>query len=39
MAYDNTGSKLVGNYFGEGLTSAILEKETHTSDSSKILRS
>lgn len=39
MAYDNTGSKIVGNYFGEGLTSAIIDKETHSSDSSKILRS
>ena len=39
MAYDNTGSKLIGNYFGDGLTSALIDQETHSSDSSKLLRS
>ena len=38
-SYDNTGAKLIGGYFGEGLTTAIVDPETKTSDVSNVLRS
>lgn len=38
-SYDNTGAKLIGGYFGEGITTAIVEPETRSSDVSNILRS
>lgn len=38
LSYDDTGSRLVGSYFGQGLTNAIVDPETKTSESSKLLR-
>lgn len=38
-SYDNTGAKLIGGYFGEGLTTAIVEQETKSSEVSNVLRS
>ena len=38
-SYDNTGAKILGNYFGEGLISAIVDKEKETSATAEVLRS
>lgn len=38
QSFKDTAAKLIGNYFDAGLTSAIVEDETESSDISKILR-
>lgn len=38
LNYSNTGSKLIGNYFEAGITSAIVEPEEKSSDTSVLLR-
>lgn len=37
-SFDNTGAKLFGSYFSEGLISALVDKEKKTSTTSEILR-
>ena len=37
-SYTDTGSKLIGSRLKDGLTSALIEKETKTSDVSSVLR-
>ena len=37
-SFDNTGAKILGNYFGEGVIAAIIDKEKKTSATSEILR-
>ena len=39
FAFDNTGSRLVGSYFSDGITTSIVDPETKTSEQTKILRS
>lgn len=36
--YNNTGARLIGGYFKEGIINSIVDPETTTSESSKILR-
>lgn len=38
-SFDNTGARLIGGYFGAGLTTAMAEPETKSSEVSNILRS
>ena len=38
FAFDNTGSRLVGSYFSDGITTSIVDPETKTSEQTKILR-
>lgn len=37
-SFNSTGSKLIGSYLRDGITSAILEKETKSSETTNILR-
>ena len=36
--YDNTGARIIGGYMKEGITTAIIDKEKETSDTSRLLR-
>jgi hypothetical protein len=38
-SFESTGAKLIGGYFGYGVTAAIVDKEEETSDVAKVLRS
>lgn len=37
--FDNTGARLIGGYFKDGITTALVDKEKTTSETSRILRS
>lgn len=39
FSYDNTGAKLIGSRFGDGITTALVEPEKKTSATSDVLRS
>lgn len=39
LSYDDTGSKLIGSYLEQGMTSALVNPEERTSDASELLRS
>lgn len=39
LSYDDTGAKLIGSYMDQGLTSALVEKESKSADASDLLRS
>ena len=36
--YDNTGARIIGGYMKEGITTAIIDQEKETSDTSRLLR-
>ena len=38
-SFDNTGAKILGSYFGDGIVAAIVDKEKKTSKTAEILRS